>query len=254
MIRRVFFHFFWNLWDNLGGWLLVSLAAFVAALPLVTAPAAWGGLLTCAARADRQQDVGLGDFLNGFRRYGWRSTLFGLMLVAGGAIGLFNALFYALSPLAAAWPLSLRFGLTGVFIWLVIFFTVGMNLAWGFMTLQDCPMKTALRRGFLVLSAHPLTALWAMTIALPMVLALVVSVIGVIFLLGAALANLVMAMVAGALDHHEAMEDAALRGRIKAGEILTPAETEALRQREEARRIRYDRGLHDIIKPWDMRS
>lgn len=242
------------MWDSLGGWLLVSAVAFVTALPLVTAPAAWGGLLACAARAERQQGIGLGDFFRGFRQFGWRSTLFGVLMIVGIAIGLANILFYAQSPLTASWPTPLRFCLVGVFMWLLVLFVIGLNLAWGFMALQDCPVKTALKRGFMVLAAHPLAALWALFLALPMSLVLIVTVIGIVCLLGAALANLTMAMVGGAIDHHEAIEDAALRNRIQSGEILPPIEKLALEQREEVRRIRYNRGFRDIIRPWDMRS
>lgn len=252
MLKRIFFRLFWNTYDNLGGWLLCSAAAFFISIPIITIPLAWGGLLAVAARADRQQDVTLGEWWAGLRRYAGRSYAFTFILLLGCLLILGNIWFYAASDVTQNWGPVPKMMLTSAFFWIGVFFFIGLMIGWAFMALQDLTVRKALKRGFLVMAAHPLSAFITFLLMLFMGFPLAGTGLGLVLLFGAVMANLIMGFAAGAVDYYEEIEDAKLREKIEREGARDWATIRALEAREEARRHRYDRGLRDILRPWDM--
>ncbi|MCL5270624.1 MAG: hypothetical protein M1457_08770 [bacterium] len=253
MVRRIIFRFFWNTYDSLGAWLLAGTLAFMLCLPLLTAPAAWGGLLGLAARCEREESIGLQAYWVDFRRLAWRSTAMGAILLAVEALVVFNLGFYANAALSGALPPLLRLGLMVLFFWIGVFGFMAVQVGWAFLALQDLPVGRALKRGFLVTGAHFFAALLALVIGAAAAVALGLSVLGAFVLLPALLANLAMGLAGGAVEHYEAFEDARRRRQLEAEDRKSWGELRELDEREAARRRRYDRGFRDIIRPWDMK-
>jgi len=252
MFRRCLFRLFWNTYDSLGMWLALGCVFLLACVPLVTVPAAWGAMLASAGRAEREQGFDLATFRADFVRYWRRSTLWGLVLAGGLLICAANCYFHVASPAAAALPAALRMGLAGLFMWIAVFVFVGMQVGWAFMTLQDLGIRRALKRGFLVIAAHPFGALTVFLIGAALTISMIFSIIGVI-LLPALLANLAMGVAGGAIEHHEEREDRILRERLEKEGARSWKDLKSLEQREAARLRRRDRGWRDIFRPWEMR-
>jgi len=253
MLRRAFFFFFWNLYDWLGGWLLLGAMSFVLSLPLVTAPAAWGALLAAAARVQRESEITPALYWHDFKRLAWRSTGLGLILGLGLALCAINIGFYLFAAPVAGWPPVARFVLAGLFFWLALFGAVGLQLAWAFLALQDLPLGKALKRGYRVLGAHPFAALAMALLGGVASLPLLVSVVGAVLMLGAVWANLFMAIAGGVIEHYEALEDQRERDRLAREGARTWTQQRVLDERESARLRRHDRGWSDIFKPWQLR-
>lgn len=253
MLYRIFFRFFWNTYDNLGGWMLLSAVGFFLCLPVVTAPAAWGALLGAAARSDREEAISLSQFREDFRRFGRRSTLMGLLLLAGVGLCTVNVIFYSVSPLAAHLGPFALIAIRLLFIWIALFWFICVQIGWAFMVMQDLAVKKALKRGFMVMGAHPLVALTVLSWGVFVAILLWVSVLGAILMLGALLANLAMGVAAGTVEHYEEIEDRRERERLKSEGARSWNELRALDERAAARQRRYDRGWKDIVRPWEMR-
>ncbi|HOE97508.1 MAG TPA: hypothetical protein PLS90_15570 [Candidatus Sumerlaeota bacterium] len=251
MIRQIFFRFFWNTYDHLGPWVLISLAAALASLPLLTAPAAWGGVLACAARADQENGISPRDWLAGTLRHGMASTILGLAIGLGLVLCALNIFFYMSPRFLRELPSIARVALGGVFLWILVFGFIALNVAWAFLVLQDLPLRKALKRGLIVLIAHPISLLFTFAIAAFLVFAMGLTVVGLLFL-PALLGNLVMGIAAGAVEYYEVKEDQALRARIEREGHRTWSELRELEEREAARFRRHDRGWRDIFKPWDL--
>ena len=253
MLRQALFRLFWNTYDHLGGWLLLSTLTCVASLPIVTAPAAWGALMGCAARAEREERIGLDVYWHEFKRLAsrsfWMSAVFVLVLFA--CVG--NGLFYLFSSFSGQWPALMRTVAACFFFWLAFYGALLVLIAWAFLALQDIRPRLALRRGLMVVSAHPFAVfsvgIWGLLITVP----LAVSVLGAIVLGPTIWANLAMGMAGGAIEHHELIEDRLLRDRIKSEGPTSWHELQALDEREAARNRRHERSWRDILRPWDMR-
>jgi len=249
---RVQFRLFWNTWDHLGAWLLCSAAAAALSLPVVTAPAAWGALLGCAAAADREQEIGLARFWECLRRFAVRSTLLGLASGLIVAVTWANLVFYSASGLMRQFSPLVRVSLAGLLGWLGVFALAAVQVGWAFLALQDLPVGKALRRGALVTAGHPLAVLAIGLEALAIGVVMAVSVLGAVALLGALWANLSMGVAAGAVEHYEEIEDRKLRARLEREGQSSWLELRALEQREAVRRRRHDRSWRDILRPWEL--
>lgn len=252
MLRRVLFRLFWNTYDSLGAWVLLSLASCVLSLPVVTAPAAWGALLAAAGRADREEEVNLARYWRDFRHFAGRSTLFGLLLLVSIILGLSNLLFYSASSAIHLAPLP-RLVLTVLAFWVCLFVLTGLQIAWAFMALQDIPLRKALKRGFLVMAAHPIVSIVVFVLNALFFCLAAASVLGAVLLYGALWANLFMAMAGSAVEFYEEIEDRKERERLKVEGARSWLEIRALDEREAIRHRRYNRSWRDILKPWEMK-
>lgn len=253
MLRRILFRLFWNTYDNLGHWLLVGVTGFLLSLPLVTAPAAWGGLLAMAARAERGGEITVSLYLRDLRTFARRSTLLGLLLAAGILLCAVNIFFYTHAEIALRMPGLARIVIASLFFWIALFGWIGLQIGWAFLVLQDLPLKKAFTRGFIVLGAHPFSALFCFFLALVLFVLLGLTGIGLILLFGPLAANLTMGIAAGAVEHYEELEDKRQRERLKQEGARSWKELKELDEREAARFRRYDRGWRDILRPWEMR-
>jgi uncharacterized membrane protein YesL len=254
MLRRVLFRLFWNIYDELGPWVLLSVTAFLLTLPVVTAPAAWGALLAAAGRVEREEAIGFNSYWHDLRRFAGRSTVFGLLLALTGFLAAVNFMFYTTAPVTQHWPAPVRSGALMLVGWMALFAFIGLQLSWAFCALQDLPLRQALRRGFLVLAAHPFAAL-AVTILHSVLSAiLTLSVLGAVLLLGGLWATLYMGLAASAVEYYEEREDRIERERLTREGTRAPRELRALDEREAARQRRYDRTWREILKPWEYKK
>lgn len=253
MLRKIFFRFFWNTYDNLGGWLLLSGVGFVLSLPLVSAPAVWGAMFGAAARADREHEISLRFFWSDLRYFGRRSSILGAILLVGLILWISNLYFYSTSSLVVGMPPFLRIALLCFFFWAGLFGLIGLDTAWAFMVMQDLPVKKALKRGFLVLAAQPIASLATMLMIGIVLATTAVSVLGAIVLLGGLHANLVMGLAAGAVEYYDELEERKERQRLEREGARSWHEMRVLDERAATRYRRYDRGWKDILRPWEMR-
>lgn len=232
--------------------MILSLTAFALSLTGALAPAAWGALLGCAARANDERAIGPGEFWKDFRRLGWRSTALGAALAIFVALAAFNVWFIFGAKATAPWPPAVRYASAALFFWVGVFGTIWLMAAWAFVAMQDLPTGKALLRGALLVSSHPVACLLTALTGLGSAIVLIVSGLGIPLLLGGALANLVMAAPAVAIEYHEEAQDALELERLKNGPVKNRAALAALDERAAQRERRYANRLKDLLKPWDM--
>lgn len=253
LVGRVWFRLFWQTYDHLGGWLLICLLSSALALPLVTAPLAWSALLYCAARAESGRDFSIHIWWEGVRHFAGRSLVMGLFSCLIPVLVWINLLFYMGAPFASALHPLARAVLVGLVIWLGVLGLLMLHAAWAFLVLQDLPLGKALRRGMLVVAAHPFAALMVAFTALPIIGLLAATGIGVVVMLGALLATLVMGFVTSTIEFHEEREQLAEWATLAGEPIQHRVRLQELTELQAAREKRYQRTFREILRPWDMR-
>lgn len=150
---------------------------------LVTAPAAWAGLMVMTHRAHTRMRVNLDDFWDGFKIHFWRATLNGIITLAILVINLSNLINYT--------PID-WFGNFLAIVWfLTLLIWIGMQLyLWTIIEEMTTPsLWLGYRNAFLMVVQNPLLTLTLITIVLitsaislllpPLILLLTGSIIAV---------------------------------------------------------------------------
>lgn len=136
-------------YNYLGTVLLCSVLWFAASLPVVTMGPATAAAFHVVRRAVLREDVGLGDFLTGLRRYFWRGLVVWAVLVGGMCVIVVDLMFFASVKLVA-----LRV-LTGVWIYAALFVLGVATHAFGLLVEQDTTVGKVLKRGALLVLDNP---------------------------------------------------------------------------------------------------
>jgi uncharacterized membrane protein YesL len=182
------------IWANL---LWVALS-----LPVVTAPAAWAGLIRMSHTAYTQPTANINDFWEGFRENFWRGLVLALINIVVIAVNLINLAFYrnenyvVLVLLRGVWGLAL-----------LVWFTLQFYMWPLFYEMETPSLQGALRNAAIMLLLNPgfTVSLWV-----GIVLILVVSIILIplaLLLTGGALAAVANSAV------FDRLEKAGLRAR-----------------------------------------
>ena len=158
---------------------------FLLTLPIITAPAAWAGLIYLSRQAHLNRTATLDDFWTGFRMNLWRGVFMALLNILVIGINLFNIGTYATATDFTSLILRNIWWLTLV-IWIVVQFYM-----WPlFYELKQPSLRGALRNAFVMALLNPL-----FSIMLVIIIALLVALSTVLFpawvvLTGSALAAL----------------------------------------------------------------
>jgi uncharacterized membrane protein YesL len=162
-ILRVYGRTLLNL--NLRGFLYVwaNLLFFLLCLPVITAPAAWAGLIRLSHRVQTQPNPSLDDFWQGFREHFWRSSGLGLISLLIVILNISNFLAYS--------------GASGLLATLMRGVWIGIPLLWFSLLLyvwplleemQEPNLRGALRNAFFMFLQNPFftLALWPVVLLL----------------------------------------------------------------------------------------
>ena len=193
---------------NVRGYLYVwaNMLWFVLSLPIVTAPAAWAGLIHFSYAAQTQPQVSLEDFWAGFKANFWRGLLIGVLTLAIVYVNVVNmANFRVQNALVTGTLRALWLGVIGL--WLTV-----QVYMWPLLEAMAQPaMGGALRNALVMIVQNPLYTLGLWVVVL-LVVAISTAFFPVWFLLtGSTLAILSTAAVldrlraAGQLDVPETL-------------------------------------------------
>ena len=253
LISRIYHRFFWLTWESIGFWVLSSLLCILLCLSVVLMPAALGGILYCAARTEQDKDVALRDFWYGFWHFGLRSSILGLILVFLAVLIIADISFYLSSDVMEGVHPMLRIALAGVLGWIGIFGLIILTTAWTFLIYQDEKIPKTLGRGMVLTCTHPFISLNLFMNGILLFLILLLSVVGVPLLLPALASILAVSHVGAVLEYYEERDDRKLRQKIQKQGFQSGSILKELGERESRRRLRYDKGWRDILRPWEMR-
>lgn len=129
-------------WANML-WALMS-------LPIITAPAAWAGLVHLSHVAQTQQQVSMSDFWDGFRASFWRGLVVGFVTLIVLAVNLTNLVVYAPGEGVGAFTLRVVW-ISAVIVWLSI-----LLYLWPLLEEMETPtLLGGLRNAALMLLRHP---------------------------------------------------------------------------------------------------
>ncbi len=171
---------------------------FLLTIPIITAPAAWAGLVNLSRQSYLNRTVTLDDFWAGFRMNVWRGMVMVVLNIVVIGLNLFNLGSYANATDFTTLTLRSMWWLTLV-IWLVVQFYM-----WPlFYELKKPTLWGALRNAFVMAMLNPL-----FTIVLMVVVALLVAVSTFLFPVWAVLTGSALAALS---------TDAVLDRLIKAG-------------------------------------
>jgi uncharacterized membrane protein YesL len=252
LISRIFYRFFWMTWESPGFWMLSSLLCFLLCIPIVLIPAALGGMIYCAALVEHDREALLRDFWHGFRYFGLRSSMIGLCIVLLLVITAANIMFYLNADILGGFHPLLRMALAGIFGWIGIFGFMIFVTAWTFMIYQDETIVKTLRRGMILTCAHPFISLNLFLTGLLVFLILSLTVIGIPLILPALVAILPVSFAGAVLEFYEEKEDRELKHKMQDKNIQSWVSLKELNEREARRRLRYQKGWRDILRPWEM--
>ncbi len=216
-------------------------------------PAALGGILYCAARTDQDKDVALRDFWYGFWHFGLRSSILGFSLVFLVVLIIADISFYLSSDVMEGFHPILRIALAGILGWIGIFGLIILATTWTFMIYQDENIPKVLGRGMVLTCMHPFISLYLFMNGILLFLIVLVSIVGIPLLLPALGSILAVSHVGAVLEYYEEREDRKLRQEIQKQGTQPGSILKELGERESRRRLRYDKGWRDILRPWEMR-
>lgn len=281
MIRRLFYHFFWNFYDYLGSYLIlgalcagsflgvlaiasalhsaVHVPAVLLALRIVAlvacviiAGAGLAGTYAFATRAAHEEPARLPDFRLGIVQLTGPYLKLLLLSLFTMAVVCANVVLYIrmAGQMASPFLHNLFYILSMVFVWtgLGVFAYIHVLFATPAQFPENPSLRRLLRKAFILFMLAPGTWLFVAMFSLLLTVVCIVSVIGIIFLL-----PLIATLSATAhrllVQHVEFLEQA----REELGQ--RPVAEYKRRARELARlweEQQPHRGFRELIKPWEM--
>jgi len=168
LVRETFVFVMANLFDIT----LVTVAWLLLQLPIITAPAATVGLFYFARQALLQDEAQFKNFIQGMRRFFWKSwpivlPLALLVLVLAHDIVFFLAQDQPINRLWASIPMAL-----------LSFLLVMQNYVFVFFVREDGALWTSLKKAFLLAISNPIFTFVLLLLTLLYFLALYVTKIG----------------------------------------------------------------------------
>ncbi|MCX7017726.1 MAG: hypothetical protein WCK47_11805 [bacterium] len=284
MIRRLLYHFFWNFYDYLGGYLLTGAATTAAVFLLLIAAggigraihtpwlqlaivilvglgglaviaAAFAGIFCMATRAARDEAARLPHFWTGARTLFRRCLV--LLIVAAVVFVLVaaNVVFYlklggqAQSSTARA----ACFAVSMLFLWIGFGMYAYLPAACAALARFDTEqrLRTVLRKGFMLFAIAPMLWFFASVFFLALAVLCVISVLGMIFLI-----PLYAALATSALDiavkHAEYLS--AARNELGERRQLSAYRRRAVELAWEWEYRQPRRTFRELIRPWEMKN
>ncbi|MBZ0281918.1 MAG: DUF624 domain-containing protein [Anaerolineae bacterium] len=124
-------------------------------LPIITAPAAWAGLVKMSHRAHTQPTASIDDFWEGFRENLKRGAVMALLNVVVIGINLFNLLSYASAP-----PTLPVLMLRWLWIFILVIWFMGQLFMWPlFYEMKQPSLVGALRNALVMIALNPVFTL-----------------------------------------------------------------------------------------------
>ena len=188
-------HFYWQSIKHLNhrGYIYVwaNLLWIALTLLIITAPAAWAGLMILAHRSHTRLQVNLDDFWDGFKRYFWRATLNGILTLLVFVVNLSNLITYT--------PVDWFGNLIAMVWFLALIIWIGIQLyLWILIEEMERPsLFQAYRNAFIMVIRNPVfTLILIIVVMLVMIISVTLPPL-LILLMGSAMAILA---AGGALD------------------------------------------------------
>jgi uncharacterized membrane protein YesL len=162
--------------ENLFDIALVTVAWLLLQLPIVTAPAATVGLFYFARQAWLQDEAQFRDFVEGMRKYFWKSWLIVLPLVLMVLVLAYDTVFFLAQdqPTNRLWA-SLPMAGFG-------FLLVVQNYVFVFFVREEGALWTSIRRALLLALSNPVFTFVLLLLTLLYFLALLVTRIGLVII------------------------------------------------------------------------
>jgi hypothetical protein len=198
----------------------------------------------------RERQLGLMDFLRGFRTLGARALRFSVVVVGVGLVLTVAFWFYAISGYMPAHLRLVGMGLAGLIFWLLLGWVAVSLCAAAWLVRGGLGARAALRRGALLLLARPglalgvvihLVLIWAVSLGFKLIGAFLFS-----FSLTATFLNSLYDVVEAEANPEEELPDPETAKSWKEREEL-----EKERERRRLDSFRYGRTMKDILKPWE---
>jgi uncharacterized membrane protein YesL len=224
--------------DTPGLMLIVWCALFVTMFPALGAP--WfAGIVHFGSQNSIGEDATFRDMLHGVRRHGWRVWRYLMAMSTLLAVLAVNAWFYLSADIFPEGLAILKFALLFLCVWLLAFVGGAMLHGLAFCVRSDLPVRRILRMSF------------TLAVALPrMTFGVLAFLVGLWIVSGSCqfagyllFAFAATAMMVNSLHDVTLVWEEHLRGT---------SDAETLAAREETRRLRYDRGWREILKPWEV--
>lgn len=222
---------FWLTYDNLGRVVAVSVLFWLVAIPIVTLPAAAGGLASFTGLLVKKKEARIRDFFLGMQRYWVQSTLLGAAMAVVSAVLAVNLMFYI--QLMSSEKLKLvGAGLSGLTLWMIVLWLLMAPYMYPLVVMGDNRAGRAIKLAALLTAAHIGRAVMLAVNLLALATLCLMSKVGTIFLLPA---------LCGILVNVSYRETAKKYERTESGED----------DEDEADARYVDRGLRDILRPWE---
>lgn len=152
-VLKVYWHSIKHL--NHRGYIYVwaNLLWIALTISIVTAPAAWVGLIVLTHRSHTRIRVSLDDFWDGFKQHFWRATINGIITLLIFIINISNLLSYT--------PVDWLGGLLAMFWFLTLLVWIGVQLyMWAIIEEMETPLLwLAYRNALLMVVRNPLFTL-----------------------------------------------------------------------------------------------
>lgn len=210
----------------------VSVLFWLTAIPIVTIPVAVGGLASFTGMLVEKKDARIRDFFFGIRRHWFQSTLLGAAVMIVSAVLAVNMVFYV--RLMADETLRIvGAGLSGLTLWMIVLWMLMVPYMYPLVVMGGnragraiklAALLTATRIGRTVMLAVNLLAVATLCL---------MSTVGTLFLLPS------LCGILTNVSYRETVK------RYERGESRYDGIDEA-----DARYV--DRGLRDILRPWEM--
>jgi uncharacterized membrane protein YesL len=171
-VRQTFLFLMANLFDIT----VVTVAWALLQLPIITAPAATVAVFYFARRAVLQDDTQLKDFVEGMRRYFWRSWLIVVPEVLLLVVLAYDVIFFLAQdqPVNRLWA-SVPMAILG-------FLVIMQSYVFVFFVRESGALWTAIKRAFLLVLSNPLFTFGLLLFTLLYVLALYLTKIGLLII------------------------------------------------------------------------
>jgi uncharacterized membrane protein YesL len=210
---------------------LVSVLFWLVSLPIVTIPAALGGLASFTGMLVEKKNGRIRDFFLGMRRYWLQSTLLGAAVAAVTAVLVVNLMFYFRLMAGERFKI-VGAGLSGLTLWMILFWLVAVPYMYPLVVVGGNHAGRAIKLAALIAASNIGRAVALAVNLLAVVTLCLVSQVGTLFLLPALCGILINISYRQTVNKYKSRESGGT-------------------DEDEADARYVDRGLRDILRPWD---